>query len=150
MTELFVIMSSFTITEINKNQWICNIQIVWKLSLQKFAKDHCFWTLWTLNYVDCIPFLLVLVLSIRLTINPNKLRTFYSQVSEKQDQTSIFVEGSYKSSPVHLSICLSVHPFVMYFLWIYSVDFLNFLNEDILQYTLKSNKSRFWKIAFVV
>ena len=27
-----------------------------KAVLPNFAKDHCFWTLWTLNYVDCIPF----------------------------------------------------------------------------------------------
>ena len=27
-----------------------------KVILRKFAKDHCFWTLWTLNCVDCIPF----------------------------------------------------------------------------------------------
>ena len=62
-TELFVIMNSFKITERNKNkwiyQWICDIQIIWKLSyfnLLSSLKDHYFWTLWTLNYVDCIPF----------------------------------------------------------------------------------------------
>ena len=27
-----------------------------KVILHNFAKDHCFWTLWTLTYVDCIPF----------------------------------------------------------------------------------------------
>ena len=27
-----------------------------KVILPNFTKDHCFWTLWTLNYVDCIPF----------------------------------------------------------------------------------------------
>ena len=27
-----------------------------KVILCNFAKDHCFWTLWTLTYVDCIPF----------------------------------------------------------------------------------------------
>ena len=27
-----------------------------KVILHKFVKDHCFWTLWALNYVDCIPF----------------------------------------------------------------------------------------------
>ena len=27
-----------------------------KVILLKFAKNHCFWTLWTLNNVDCIPF----------------------------------------------------------------------------------------------
>ena len=35
----------------------------------------------------------VLILSIWLTIKPNNLRKFYSQISEKHDQTSIFAEG---------------------------------------------------------
>ena len=34
-----------------------------------------------------------LILSIWLTIKLNNLRNFYSQISEKHDQTSIFVEG---------------------------------------------------------
>ena len=56
---LIVIMNSFIITERCKNQWIyqwiCDIQNM-KVILLKFVKDHCFWTFWTLNYVDCIPF----------------------------------------------------------------------------------------------
>ena len=59
MTELFVTMNSFTITEGSGNQWIyqwiCDIQIIWKF-LRNFAEDHCFWTPWTQNYVGCIPF----------------------------------------------------------------------------------------------
>ena len=35
---------------------ICDIQIIWMLSYLIFAQDHCFLTLWTLNYVDYIPF----------------------------------------------------------------------------------------------
>ena len=35
---------------------------------------------------------LALILFIWLTIKPNSLRRFYSQISEKHDQTSIFVE----------------------------------------------------------
>ena len=27
-----------------------------KVVLCKFAEGHCFWTLWTLDYIDCIPF----------------------------------------------------------------------------------------------
>ena len=27
-----------------------------KVMLRKFAKDHSFWALWTLNYVDCVTF----------------------------------------------------------------------------------------------
>ena len=53
-TELFVIMNSFTITEGNKNQWIyqwiCYVQIIWKLSYINFLRI----IVWTLNYVDCI------------------------------------------------------------------------------------------------
>ena len=35
----------------------------------------------------------ILVISIWLTIKPNNLITFYSQISEKHDQISIFAEG---------------------------------------------------------
>ena len=53
MTELFVAMNSFMITERSKNQWHSNnIKVI----LPNFAKNYSFWTLWTLNYVDCIPF----------------------------------------------------------------------------------------------
>ena len=45
-------------------------------------------------------------------------------------------QGSYKISPVHLPICLSIFLWCI-FLRIYSVDFLNFLHEDILPYTKK-------------
>ena len=51
----------------------------------------------------------VLILSIWLTIKPNSLRKFYSQISEKHDQTFVFAEGFYKISSFHLSICLSVY-----------------------------------------
>ena len=33
--------------------WLLNDM---KVILRKFAKYHYFWTLWILNYVDCIPF----------------------------------------------------------------------------------------------
>ena len=36
---------------------------------------------------------LALILFIWLTVKPNSLRKFYSQISEKHDQTSISVEG---------------------------------------------------------
>ena len=80
-----------------------------KAILLKFAKDHCFWTLWTLNYVDCIPFscFLVLILSILLTIKPNNLRKFYSQIFKKHNQTFIFAEGVRQNQP-----CSSAHLFV--------------------------------------
>ena len=109
-----------------------------KVILPNFAKDHYFWTFWTLwNYVDCIPlscidYFLVLFSNFRKTwLNP----------SEKHD--------CYKISPVHLSICLSVRRLWCVFLRIYSVDFLNFLHEDILPYIL-SDQAIIWKIVFVV
>ena len=55
MTELFVTMNSFTISGRNVNGSVSFKQYV-KVMLPNFAKDHCFWTLWTLNYVDCVPF----------------------------------------------------------------------------------------------
>ena len=45
-------------------------------------------TLWTLNYVDCVPFV-VLILSLLFTSEPNNLEKSYSRISEKHDQTSI-------------------------------------------------------------
>ena len=80
----------------------------------------------------------LLFLSLWLTIKPNDLRKFYSQISEKHDQTPIFAEGSYKISFVHVTICLSVTHF--------SQDLLSgcsyFLHENILSYILKSDKAR--------
>ena len=52
-------------------------------------------TLWTLNYVDYVPFV-VLILSLLFTSEPNHLEKSYSRISEKHDQTSI-----------NLTICLT-------------------------------------------
>ena len=101
MTKLFLTINTFVITEGSENQWIyqwiCAIQMIWKLS--NFAKDHCFWTLWTLNYVDFIPFSCIISKSC-------------SWVSKKHDWTSNFVVGVIKSV---LSICPSVCISVMHF-----------------------------------
>ena len=60
MTEPFVTVNSFMIAEGNENQWIyqwiCDIQIIWKLPCLILLRIIVFWTLWTLNYVGCIPF----------------------------------------------------------------------------------------------
>ena len=45
-------------------------------------------TLWTLNSSDRVP-LFIVVLCILLTPEPTNLKKYYSQVSEKHDQTSI-------------------------------------------------------------
>ena len=59
MTEVFVTMNSFTITKkwksIGLPTDLCHSNDM-KVVLPNFAKDHCFWTLWTLNYADCISF----------------------------------------------------------------------------------------------
>ena len=47
----------------------------------------------TSNVLCIFDIYFVLILFIWLTIKPNNLRKFYSQISEKHDQTSIFVEG---------------------------------------------------------
>ena len=108
---------------------------------------ECF-LIWPPMYSVSLTFILYL-LFIWLTIKPNNLRKFYSQISEKYDQTSIFAEGvlwQQFCSFVHLSICLSVCDI---FLRIYSVDDLNYLHKDILLYILERDKARFWKYVFV-
>ena len=45
-------------------------------------------TLWTLNYGNCVPFL-VLIISILFTYEPTNSKKCYSRISEKHDQTSI-------------------------------------------------------------
>ena len=39
--------------DLSTDLWLSNnIKII----LRNFAKELCFWTIWTPNYVDCIPF----------------------------------------------------------------------------------------------
>ena len=108
-----------------------------KFILRNFAKDHCFWTLWTLNYVDCI-FFLALILSIWLTIKPNNSRKFHSRISKKT-WSNLYLSGRgpiksflFVCSPVFLSFCLR-----HIFLRIYSVGFLNFPWGYFTMYTKK-------------
>ena len=92
---------------------------------------------------------LALGFSIWLTIKPNNLRKFYSRISGKHDEISIFAEEvllNQSCSSVHLS----VRPSVTHFSQDLLVVFLNFLPEDILPYILKGDKAGFWKIIFVV
>ena len=95
-TELFVIMNVFTIAERNKDQWIyqwiCDIQIIWKLSYLNLLRIIVFelFEHWTMYIVFLF---LVLILYIWLTIKPNNFRKFYSRISEKYDQISIFAWG---------------------------------------------------------
>ena len=116
--KLFVIMNSFMITVRNKNQWIlqwiCDIQIIWKLSYVNFLRIIVF-ELFEPFTMLIVFFFLALILSIWLTIKPSNLRKFYSWISENMIKPLSLQKGSYKISPVHLSICLSVHPSVMHF-----------------------------------
>ena len=138
VTELFITMNSFTVTERNKNQWIyqwiCDIQIIWKLSYLMLLRIIVFehWTI-------LIAFLfLVLTISIWLTIKPNNLRKFYSQISEKHYGSSYLCGRGPIKSVLFIcpSVCLSIHLWHIFFR-IYSVDLFIFLHEDILPCILK-------------
>ena len=120
-----------------------------KVILRKFAKDHFFLTM-------LIVFLfLALILSVWLTIKPNNLRKLL-EFPKNMIEPPCLQKGSYKISPVHLSICLSVRPSVCpsvcdtFFSGSTEWVFLIFLHEDILPYILKSDKPGFWKIVFFV
>ena len=100
MTKSFVTMNSFMITEGNENQWIyqwiCEIQMIWKLSYLILLRIVVFelFEHWTMLIVFLF---LVMIFS-----------KFYSQISEKHDWISNFVVGVLynRSCPsVHLSFC---------------------------------------------
>ena len=86
--ELFVIMNFFTITERNKNQWICQwicvTEIMWKLSYLVLLRIIAF-ELFEQWIMLIVLLFLVLILSRWLTIKSNNLRKLYSQISEKHD-----------------------------------------------------------------
>ena len=53
-------------------------------------------TFWTLNYVDCTPFLFsFFIISILFTIEPTFLKKSYSPISKKHDQTSSNLNNSF-------------------------------------------------------
>ena len=69
---------------LNFHDWILELSMdLWHLNSTKVIS-----TLWTLNYDDCVPFL-VLILSILFTIKATNLWKPYSWISKKHDQTSI-------------------------------------------------------------
>ena len=114
MTELFLIMSFFTITGRNKNQWIyqwiCDIQILWKLSYIILLKIIVFelFKNWTMLIVCLFCYIIIFIW---LTVKPNNLK-LYSRIPEKHDRSSIFGVGflwNQSCSSVHLSVCPSVH-----------------------------------------
>ena len=105
MTEL---LNSHDNKNINKNQcvyqWICDIQVIWKLSYINLLwiivfelSEH-----WTM----LITFLfLALILSIWLTISQIILRKIsFSNFLKNMTRLPSLWKGSYKNSPIHLSI----------------------------------------------
>ena len=110
-----------------------------KVTLPNFAKDHCFWTLWTLNSVDCIPFSCTDYFQI-LFSNLRKTWKFYQRMNE-----------SYKISPVHQSICLSIcHLSVCDAFSSESTQWIfKFFCMRIFCHILKSDKVIIWKIVFI-
>ena len=115
MTELFVTMNSFMIAERNRNQWIyqwiCDIQIIWKLSYLILPRIIVFFN--SLNTELCWLYSFFLY-----WLFPNFILEFLKNMIEPPT----LQEGSYKISPVHLSICLSKCLWCI-FLRIYSAFF---------------------------
>ena len=98
-----------------------------KIILLNFVKDHCFWTLWTLNYGGCIHF--SCIYSFHMAHNQTKWlkKVLFSNSERTWSNLHLSRRGSIKS-------VLFACPFVCLIvgLWrIYQVDFLNFLDEDI-------------------
>ena len=110
--ETFVTMNSFMITKGNENQWIyqwiCDIQILWKLSYLILLRIIVFelsehWTMFI------VLIFLVLIIS-----------KFYSWISGKHDWISNFVVGVLQNqsySSVHLSVCMCLRHFPQDLLW---------------------------------
>ena len=109
ITELFVTMNSFTITERNKNQWIyqwiCDIQIVLKLS-----------------YISLLRIIIFDYFTYDSQSTQIILKNVIHEFPKSMMKAPSLQKGSYKMSSVHLSICLSVRLWRI-FLSIYSVDF---------------------------
>ena len=143
-------------------QWICDTQIMWKLfyvillriivlssftaQKMKFSTKDFFSKCDQIrngklrfcavfeHWIMLIVFIyLVLILSVWLTIKPNNLRKFILEFLKKKTWSNLHLRagGPMTVSTIHacLSICLW-----HIFLKIYSVDFLNFLDENILSY----------------
>ena len=95
-------------------QWICDIQIMWKLSYLTVLKIIRF-ELFE-HWAMVILFLFfILIFSIWVTIKPSNLRKFYSQIWKNMIKPPSLPKGSYKISLVRQSICLSVRWSVTHF-----------------------------------
>ena len=111
-----------------------------KVILSNFAKHHCFWALWTVNYADCISFYCIDSFHYSSQSSQQFKKILFSNFRKHTIKPPSVCKGFYKISPVSLSICLPVRLWRI-FLRNYQVDFLNFLHEDILPYVLKKRQS---------
>ena len=112
-----------------------------KVILCKFAKDDC------LNTELCWWHFLFLYWFFPYGSQSSQIisENFILKFLKNMIKPLFLWKGSYKISPVHQYICLSVCLWNI-FLMIYSVDVLNFLHEDILPYILKRDKARYCRI----
>ena len=76
-----------------------------KVILCNFAKDHCFWTFWTPNYVDCIPFSCI----DSFYIAHNQAKWFILEFPKNRIKLPSLKKKFHKVSPFCLPICLSAH-----------------------------------------
>ena len=94
-----------------------------KVILCKFAKDHCFWTLWTLNYV-AIVFLFLYWFFPYCSSEIILKKILFSNLQKTWSNLHLCGRGSIKSVPfICSSTCLFVRLWCI-FLSIYTVDFL--------------------------
>ena len=133
MTELFVAMND-TVTERhcerhnNRRKWkSMDLSIdMWhsnnmKVMLPNFAKDHCYWTLWTRSYVDCIPFSCI-----------DYLQIVFSNYQKTWLHLQLCIRGPIKSV---LFICPSVCPSVFdafssrYTVWIFKFFYMRIFSH---------------------
>ena len=112
--------------DVSINLWHFNNM---KVILPNFAKNHCFWTLSTLNYVNCIPFSCIDYFQV-LFSNFQKTWFNFQLCCRSPVKSILFISPS-----VCLYVCEAFSSRSS--LWI----FLNFLHEDILSYILKSDKA---------
>ena len=119
-----------------------------KVIPHEFGNDH--FILNSLNTeLCCIPFLYWFFLYGSQSNQISLKKILFLNFRKTWSKPPSLQKRSYEVTPVHLSVCLPLRPSVMYF----SQDLLliyNFCKGIFLPSVLKSGKSRFWKIVFVV
>ena len=116
-----------------------------KFILSKFAKGHCFWTLWTLNYVDCIPFSYIDFFHLAHNQTKQFRKITISNFQKTWSNLHLCIKGSIKSVFfICPSVCLSVH-LRSIFLRIYSVGF--FCTRIFAMYTKVTKLDTAWKVS---